>query len=405
MQKDKLYIFTGKGTSEEIKQLVFLLESGYKVLPHYNGTSGLSLDSLLATNFFAGVVEFQNDVLELTQSWNNDLVIPPLLEQNINNSLLCLSSSGTTGEPKFILHDGELFLEKYKTRTYKAWRILQFYHWDHVAGLDVRLQAYYGGNAFYDIPSRDPHAVLSAIEEHSIEVLPCTPTFLRLLLLHGRFAEYDLSSLQVISYGSERMPTELLKSLQKAFPNVRFRQQFGMTETSALPVVSSQQCHNRLALAAGTYQIREDALWLKKPTSFLGYLSNHALAIEGDWMFTGDLVRTHEDGTFEVLGRARDVINIGGEKLLPSEIENILLEIPEILDCQVLAETHPIMGNVLAAKLVLRQNRTMREITSLVRKYCLSKLPKWKIPVKIYLENELLMSSRGKKCNHQQSVV
>src|SRR6202011_5481922 len=85
---------------------------------------------------------------------------------------------------------------------------------------------------------RTPDSVCAAIETHRIELLPTTPTFLRLLLMADAVRRYDLSSLKIITYGTEPMPPSTLAAVREALPQVRFKQTYGLSELGILPTRS-----------------------------------------------------------------------------------------------------------------------------------------------------------------------
>lgn len=392
----KISLFIGRGNEIEITQFVKLLEQGVSLLP-ITEENYHHLCKHLDYNVFAGKYFIDSAAQELvfeefsTETSSNYLV--PL-------GTLCLLSSGTSGRPKLVAHDGKLFLKRFSNVQPHCKKVLQFYEWDHVAGLDVALRSYYSRTQLFFPKVRTPHEVLAAIEENGINVLPCTPTFLRLLQIEKTYDRFDLSSLEIISFGSEAMPAKLLVDLKTALPHVEFRQQYGMTEIGgAITQSLSSPDKENIFLDPKDYKIIEDVLWLKKPPSLLGYLNDNSLEIVDGWMNTNDLAFLNEDQSLRIEGRKSSVINVGGEKVIPAEIEKVLLEIPEIVDCVIKSEPHPILGSVLTAELCLSENMTSREILGVIRKYTSKLLPKWKIPVSVSIVDAINMTQRGKRVN------
>ena len=118
---------------------------------------------------------------------------------------LVLFSSGSTGRPKAILHDGERLLEKFEPLR-PGLRMLSFLLLDHIGGINTLLYALSTGGTVVAVSDRSPTAICQAIERDRVEVLPTSPTFLNLLLMSGEYRRHDLSSLRVITYGTEVMP-------------------------------------------------------------------------------------------------------------------------------------------------------------------------------------------------------
>ena len=95
------------------------------------------------------------------------------------------------------------------------------------------------------------------------------------------------------------------------------------------------------------------------------------------------------------------MINVGGEKVTPSEVESTLLEIPEIADCLVYAENNAITGQIVAAEIVLKENSDPKTMKRTIKNYCRSKLSPYKVPVKIIFKDATNFSNRYKKMRLQ----
>ncbi len=146
---------------------------------------------------------------------------------------LVLFSSGSTGTPKAAVHDFGRLLQKFRQRR-ESLRTLNFLLFDHWGGLNTLLHTLSNGGTVFTIQDRSPDAVCDLIESHRIEVLPASPTFLNLLLLSRAPSRHDLSSLKIVSYGTEPMPQSLLKHLREALPRIRLHQTYGLIELGVL---------------------------------------------------------------------------------------------------------------------------------------------------------------------------
>ena len=151
---------------------------------------------------------------------------------------LILFSSGTTGNPKAMLHNFENLINSSQGKKQKNINILIFLTFDHIGGIDTLIRAFSIG-ATITIPKiRNPKEVCKLIEKYKITVLPSSPTFLNLLLISNLHKKYDLSSLRIIAFGAEPMPETLLLRLNGIFPNIELQQKFGTSETNAIKVKS-----------------------------------------------------------------------------------------------------------------------------------------------------------------------
>lgn len=257
-----------------------------------------------------------------------------------NSSGLILFSSGSTGKPKAMIHNLDTLIDSFKDKKEKSMNMLVFLMFDHIGGLNTVFNALCMGACLIIPKIKDAKTICELIEKYKIMVLPSSPTFLNLILISEEYKNYDLSSLRMITYGTETMPQSLLLKLKEVFPKVKFLQTFGTSETgiSTTSSKSSNSLFMKLEDINGEYKIVENELWLRSKTQVLGYLNASMDSFTSDgWFKTGDLVEV--DGEYiKIIGRAKEVINVGGQKVLPAEIESIILEMEEISDCMVYGE-------------------------------------------------------------------
>jgi acyl-CoA synthetase (AMP-forming)/AMP-acid ligase II len=204
----------------------------------------------------------------------------------------------------------------------------------------------------------------------------------------------------MVTYGTETMPESLLIKLKNAFPKVKFLQTFGTSETGIANTTSKSSSSTFMKIDDPEldYKIVKNELWLKSKTQVMGYLNASMDSFTEDgWFKTGDLVETTEDGYIKIIGRNKEVINVGGEKVLPSEVESIILSIPEIDDVMVYGEKNMITGQTVVCDVVLNNQIETKEIKKILRKYCKDKLAVYKIPTKVNVVLKTNFGSRFKK--------
>ena len=153
---------------------------------------------------------------------------------------LVLFSTGTTGRPKAILHDLTLFLERFSTPR-PALRTINFLLFDHIGGINTLLHTLFNKGVIIATAERTVDGVLDTCKKYGVEVLPTTPTFLRLMLISGAVPKKVPSCLRVITYGTERMDQSTLDELCRLLPHVDFRQTFGMSELGIVRVKSESR--------------------------------------------------------------------------------------------------------------------------------------------------------------------
>ena len=119
-------------------------------------------------------------------------------------------STGTTGLPKAILHDFNLFLKRFETPR-PTYRTLNFLLFDHIGGINTLFHTLFNKGMVIAPKDRNVNTVLDTCFEYNVEVLPTTPTFLRMLLISGLIPKKISSSLKVITYGTEMMDQTTLQ--------------------------------------------------------------------------------------------------------------------------------------------------------------------------------------------------
>ena len=346
------------------------------------------------------VISLHNDNLEirLQESSPTHLIIQDLIASG--QSGLIIFSSGSTDEPKAMVHNLDKLIDSYQGRKLKKISILIFLMFDHIGGLNTLLNALSIGAKIVLPENRSPEYIASLIEQHSIQILPVSPTFLNMMLMAQVQDKYNLSSLRMITYGTESMPESLLRKLKSAFPKTKLLQTFGTSETG-ITKTSSRSSHSldmKLDPLVSEYKIINGELWLKSKTQIIGYLNaSMGSFTEDGWFRTGDLVEELSDGYIRIMGRSKEVINVGGEKVMPTEIESLVLELDEVKDCIAYGQNNSITGQIVALKVVTKKNVIPKDLKALIRKHCKAQLDNYKIPVKIEFVDKLELSNRFKK--------
>jgi acyl-coenzyme A synthetase/AMP-(fatty) acid ligase len=314
---------------------------------------------------------------------------------------LVLLSSGSTGKPKAILHDLHRLVEARLGKSgRKRLSIVLFLLFDHIGGINTLLNSLFSGGKAIVVPERTPEAVCRLIERHRATILPTSPSFLNLILIGGFHRQFDLGSLRLITYGTEPMPDSLLRRVREAFPRVRLLQTFGTSETGIASTASELSSSTFFKIEGGdvAHRIVDGELQLKSSTQFLGYLNQQADNLTEDgWFRTGDLVEEAENGFIRIRGRSTEIINVGGEKVLPVEVESLLLQSPKIADCLVYGEPNAITGQIVCANVVLREPTSKPELRRHIFELLAGQVDRFKIPSRINIVEELSHSDRFKK--------
>jgi len=314
---------------------------------------------------------------------------------------LILFSSGTTGKPKAMLHNFDNLIGSYKSKRPKRTNVLLFLLFDHIGGINTLLN-FLSMGAVITIPKeRAPDHICNLIERYKVILLPASPTFLNLLMISGAVSRYDLSSLRMITYGTETMPEGLLVRLRHQFPRVKFLQTFGTSETGIISTTSksSDSLFMKFEDTDVDYKIVNGELWLRSKRQILGYLNHPMTSFTDDgWFQTGDLVEEMENGFLRINGRSKEIINVGGEKVFPAEIESLLMHLPFVQDCKVYGQQNALTGQTVAANIMLAPDSgTRKQLNLEIKNFMKKNLNAYKVPTKINFVDHIEYSSRFKK--------
>jgi long-chain acyl-CoA synthetase len=264
--------------------------------------------------------------------------------RELGHAGLVLFSTGTTGRPKAILHDLTLFLKRFETPR-PTLRTINFLLFDHIGGINTLLHTLFNKGVVVAPESRTVDSILETCRRFNVEVLPTTPTFLRMMLMSGAVPSKVPDCLKVITYGTERMDQPTLDELCKLLPAVDFRQTFGMSELGIVRVKS--EARDSLFMKVGgegvETRVVDSVLQIRSSSRMLGYLNAPSPFDAEGWYDTKDVVEV-KDGYYKVTGRISDVINVGGLKFMASEVERVALQFPNVSLVKATPKSNPITG-------------------------------------------------------------
>ena len=143
-------------------------------------------------------------------------------------------------------------------------------------------------------------------------------------------------------------------------------------------------------------KIVNGTLWIKSDSGMLGYLNAPSPFDEEGYLDTGDLVEQEGDW-IRILGRASEIINVGGLKVYPAEVESTLLDMDNVEDVVVFGQDHPITGKIVAAKFKLHETEKLSELKARMLKHCKDRLQGYKVPSKIHITDESTYNARFKR--------
>ena len=262
---------------------------------------------------------------------------------------------------------------------------------------------------------------MRTVESHLINTMQVVPTMLQLMFDHPRFAEFDLSSLRMITYGASPIPVALMERALKLLPTVSFAQSYGMTEASPVVTVLDGEDHSLEAArlprleSVGRAVFHNQVRIVNVERQVLGVGEVGEIAVKGasimkgywrapeltsavlqdGWYYTGDSGYLDEDGYLFLVGRIKDMIVSGGENVYPIEIENILSRHPDIKESAVIGVPHKKWGESVHAVVRLADDAVVSK-DDIIR-YCRERIAHYKCPTGVtFMEQPLPVSAVNK---------
>lgn len=258
-----------------------------------------------------------------------------------------VATSGTSGPPKLVEHSWESLVAA--ARLSEQWHDLAWllvYDATRWAGIQVWIQAILTGGTIVAPASRDPDCVARAIGAENVAVLPATPTLLRRLVASADRTLLRAARPERITLGGEAADAVLLQQLNASFPAARVSQVYATTElgevfrvSDGLPGFPADWIGKTLP---GGRQ-----LTVRRDGELLVQLSRDTAQVA-----TGDVVERRGQ-RYEFTGRRSDVIVVGGAKVLPRRIEDVLRGVPGVADARVWGMPSAITGELVAGEIVL----------------------------------------------------
>jgi acyl-CoA synthetase (AMP-forming)/AMP-acid ligase II len=316
-------------------------------------------------------------------------------------------TSGSTGKGKAVLLDYERMTRKFRAKVGAGLRTLLFLKLDHIGGLNTLFSVLLNGGTIVTCGARQARDICACIAQYRVELLPTTPSFLTMLLMSGVQRQFDLSSLKVITYGTEAMPASTLAGLHGALPGVLLKQTYGLSELGILATRSKDSGSTWMKIGGDGFalQVREGVLWIRSEQAMLGYLNAPSPFDADGWYNTGD--RVEVDGEYlRILGRESEIINVAGEKVFPIEVESFLLTIDNVRDVLVRAKKSPVVGQMVWAEFLLDRAEDSASFKKRVIEQCQRHLAPFKVPGLITIgDDDSLVGARFKKIRLDQPIA
>lgn len=346
------------------------------------------LDSDLNPSEVAGVDESQVNVAVQLPEYhfeNMDAVVSALQQ---STSEITIFTSGTTGQPKKVVHSIDTLTRSVRLGDkYKGQVWAYAYNPTHMAGLQVFFQAFENQNTLVNVFNMQRSEVYELIAEYSVTHISATPTFYRLLIPFEKAYE----SVIRVTLGGEKSDQHLYDSIVKIFPSAKINNVYASTEAGSL-FAAKGDCFQIPEKIRDKFTVVDDELLIHK--SLLG--RSDSFKFEGDYYHSGDLIEwvDKESGLFRFKSRKNELINVGGYKVNPGEVEDVISAIDGVKQVLVYGKANSVLGNVLCADIQLEAGSELTNVD--IKKALASQLQDFKIPRRIKFVEQFELTRTGK---------
>lgn len=305
-----------------------------------------------------------------------------------STSEITIFTSGTTGQPKRVVHSvATLARNVRRGEHYKEHVWAYAYNPTHMAGTQVFFQALMNQSTMVNVFSEPREVVYQQIERYGITHISATPTFYRMLMPF----EKEYPSVKRVTLGGEKSDKQLYEHICRIFPNAKVNNVYASTEAGSL-FAAKDDCFQIPANIRDKFRVENDELLIHK--SLLG--QSDSFAFDGEYYHSGDLIEwvNEVDGLFRFKSRKNELINVGGYKVNPGEVEDAINAIEGVQQSLVYGRANSILGNIVVAEVKLVEEAALTDLE--IRKVLASQLQDFKVPRKIQIVNELSMTRTGK---------
>lgn len=339
-------------------------------------------------------------------------------------------TSGSTGEPKGVMlshlnlkSNTSSIIEYLKLSSNEiAGVLLPFFYCYGLSVLHTHLKV--GGS----VVLINNFIMLGSVIDNLVK-FKCTsfagvPSHFQILLRKSpAFCNTEFNHLRYVTQAGGKLHNTFIEEFVSSFPNVDFIVMYGQTEATArlsyLPTVHLKSKMGSIGKGIPGVTLKvlnsEDQpvapgeigeLVAQGNNVMQGYFKNEKDTkeiLKNGWLYTGDFAIVDEDGYIYLVARKKEIIKVGGNRVSPKEIEEVILTVPEVLDCTILGINDEMLGEAIKAIIVLAGDNNIIEVREKILKKCSEKLSHYKIPKFIEFAEKLDVSSTGKKVKKNYS--
>jgi acyl-CoA synthetase (AMP-forming)/AMP-acid ligase II/thioesterase domain-containing protein len=336
-----------------------------------------------------------------------------------SEAILLLITSATTDRSKVVPLTGANLDAGVQSRRHSLQltvsdRLLSMTSQCHIIGVENALAQFVVGGAIIATGGFDPASFVSWLDDLRPTWYDCAPAVHQAALAQLKSNPPNRPvSLRFVQSAGAPLPSEVREELEQRLQIPVFND-YGMTE--ACPIAmdafllggrvtksAGRSCGMQIGIMNSSRELlptgEEGEIAVRGPAVFSGYEDDaeaNRNAFHDGWFRTGDLGRLDQEGNLFVTGRLKEMINRGGEKILPGEVDEALASHPAVLEAAAFPVPHPTLGEDVACAIVLREGDVGKVSAQELRRYAAERLAAFKVPHRIYFFNEIPRGELGK---------
>ncbi|WP_179377073.1 class I adenylate-forming enzyme family protein [Winogradskyella wichelsiae] len=333
-------------------------------------------------------------------------------------------TSGSTGEPKGVMISHQNIIAntdsivQYLKLTSKDTMcvVLPFFYCYGLSLFHTHLKV--GGSLVLNNNFIFLGTVINDLKTHKCTGLAGVPSHFQILLKKSQtFKTETFPDLRYLTQAGGKLHTVFIKELTEAFPDKEIYIMYGQTEATArlsyLPPEFTSTKTSSIGKAIPNVELKiinsknevskideEGELLARGKNVMLGYFKDEESTnqvIKNGWLHTGDLAKIDKDGFIYIIGRKKEIIKIAGKRVSPKEIEEVILSIPNIIDCTITSFDDDLLGEAIQATVILNKSIHEDKMRKHILEICSKQLSLYKIPKKVIFKEAMETSVTGKK--------
>lgn len=335
------------------------------------------------------IIEGEYEHSDISIKFNSWEKVFQELQANSDNLEIDIYTSGTTGRPKKVSQTFKNITRAIKQKASSKSNVWAFaYNATHFAGLQVFFQGFFNKNTLVYVFKKDYKNVYENFLENKVSHLSCTPTFMKMFLPN---IENPLNDVVNLTFGGEKFDIKMFDSIKVKFPNAIIKNVYASTEAGSLLRAEGEyfiipyRYKELIKIKDNEIQIHKELLGKSK-----------SFELHGNWYKTGDIVEFLDTQKFKFKDRKSEMINVGGYKVNPSEVESVIKSINGVKDAIVFGLKNSVLGYIVVANIIKEESVDKKELKFAINTITKEQLQEYKLPRIIKFVDNFKLTRTGK---------